>query len=104
MPQASYAGADVEVDGEGFLVDATAWNEDIGRAIAEQAGITLTEDHWKVINFARTDFRERGQSPGPRRITSATGVPTKSLYQLFPKGPGKLVAKIAGVPKPKTCL
>ena len=46
----------------------------------------------------------QGQSPGPRRIVSGAGVAMKDLYELFPKGPGKLIARIAGVPKPKACL
>ena len=57
-----------------------------------------------MIDFARADTAERGESPGPRRIAQAAGVGIKDLYALFPKGPGKLVAKIAGVPKPKACL
>jgi tRNA 2-thiouridine synthesizing protein E len=28
----------------------------------------------------------------------------KELYELFPKGPGKLAARIAGLPKPQSCV
>ena len=104
MPSQTYAGKNVDVDAEGFLASPNDWSPEIALAIAVAAGITLTDAHWKVINFARADFGKVGQSPGPRRLTAQTGVSTKELYQLFPKGPGKLVAKIAGVPKPKSCL
>jgi tRNA 2-thiouridine synthesizing protein E len=104
MPTATIAGHAVETDNDGFLANSSEWSEEIAQAIAKDAGITLSDLHWKVVRFARDDFRERKESPGPRRITAQTGVSTKDLYALFPKGPGKLVAKIAGVPKPKSCL
>jgi TusE/DsrC/DsvC family sulfur relay protein len=104
MPSRSYAGQSVDIDNEGFLIDSRAWTPQVAEAIASEAGIQMTDAHWKVVKFARDDFAQQGQSPGPRRITTSTGVSTKELYQLFPKGPGKLVAKIAGVPKPKSCL
>ncbi|MGZ3419744.1 MAG: TusE/DsrC/DsvC family sulfur relay protein [Polyangiales bacterium] len=104
MPTATLAGRAVQTDNDGFLTDSNEWSEEIAQAIANEVGVTLGDTHWKVVRFAREDFRERHESPGPRRITAETGVSTKDLYALFPKGPGKLVAKIAGVPKPKSCL
>lgn len=104
MPTQVYAGQSVDVDQEGFMLDRRQWTEAIGEAIAKKLGVSLTPQHWKVIMFARTDTEAQGQSPGPRRITTATGVQMRELYSLFPKGPGKLVAQIAGVPKPKSCL
>ena len=99
-----FAGHDVEVDPHGFLTQADAWTIDVGEAIAAEAQIELTPEHWEVINFAREDFAANAVSPGLRRISKLTGVPMKALYKLFPKGPGKLVARIAGIPKPKSCL
>jgi tRNA 2-thiouridine synthesizing protein E len=57
-----------------------------------------------VIEFARQDTLENGASPGPRRISLATGISIKDLYRLFPQGPGKLVARISGVAKTKAPL
>lgn len=99
-----YAGVTVDVDDEGFLTNASQWNSEVGIAIANEVGIALTDKHWKVIEFARKDTAAQGVSPGPRRIVSAAGVTMKELYELFPKGPGKLIARVAGVPKPKSCL
>lgn len=99
------AGAAVEVDNEGFLTNASQWSPEIAQAIANEVGVgPLSDAHWKVIRFAREDTASQGQSPGPRRIVANAGVTMKDLYALFPKGPGKLVARIAGVPKPKACL
>lgn len=104
MTSAVLAGINVEVDAEGYLTDNNQWNMEIGEAISESLGIQLSPDHWKLINFAREDFAVKKQSPGLRRISKATGMGMKIIYKLFPKGPGKLIAKIAGVPKPKSCL
>jgi len=90
---------------EGYLVDAKEWTPQLAEQLALEAGITLTPEHWKVLTFCREDAaRQRGVSPGLRRITQLSGIPTRELYRLFPKGPGKLAARIAGLPKPQSCL
>lgn len=104
MTTQTYAGINVDVNEQGYLTEADQWSPDVARAIAEELNIALTQDHWKVINFAREDYDETGQSPGLRRISKKGGIPTKQLYVLFPKGPGKLVARVSGLPKPKSCL
>ncbi len=104
MTKKSYAGREVEVDAEGYLTNADAWTRETGEAIAAELGVALTPASWVVVEFVRADFTEQGQTPGMRRITARTGVGTKDLYALFPKGPVKLIARIAGTPKPKSCL
>lgn len=99
-----YAGKNVDVDAEGFLLHADQWSPEVASAIASELGLQLTDQHWRVIEFVRADTSAQGQSPGPRRITTSSGVSMKDLYALFPKGPGKLVARVAGVPKPKACI
>ena len=105
MATREFAGASVDVDTDGFLVDAEQWSKGIAQAIADEVGVgALGEKHWQVIEFCRTDAKEQGQSPGLRRISKMSGVAMKELYQLFPKGPGKLAAMVAGLPKPKACI
>ena len=99
-----YAGKPIAVNAEGFLTDSAQWTTEVAEAIAREVGVVLSPAHWKVITFCREDAAKQGQSPGLRRITQNAGVTMKDLYQLFPKGPGKLAAKIAGLPKPKSCL
>ncbi len=94
----------VEFDDDGFMVDSSAWSEEIGQAIAEALEIELTDRHWQVINFARSDFEASGEPPTLRRITQQTEVSMKEMYQLFPDGPAKLAANIAGLNKPTGCI
>jgi dissimilatory sulfite reductase related protein len=99
------AHKDLEVDGEGFLTHPEQWDESVGEAIAQAAGIApLTERHWQVVKFMRDRFLTTGSAPSIRTLGKESGVPIKELYQLFPKGPAKLAAKIGGIPKPKGCI
>ena len=97
-------GIDVATNDEGFLTNPDDWTQEIAVAIAAAHNIELGDDHWKVIEYCRSDFAAAGKSPGLRRITKKGGIPTKLLYSLFPGGPGKLSAKIAGLPKPTGCV
>ncbi|MBK5109871.1 MAG: TusE/DsrC/DsvC family sulfur relay protein [Thermoleophilia bacterium] len=105
MSTATYAGTPVEVDDEGFMTDPDQWNEQIAEQIAAENEIDqLTERHWMVINYMRESYLEDGSAPSIRTLGKASGVPIKELYQLFPKGPAKRAAKIAGIPKPRGCI
>jgi tRNA 2-thiouridine synthesizing protein E len=104
MPTKTFAGKTVEVDHEGFLLQHTDWSEEMAPEIAKEEGIQLTEAHWKVIRFIRKDFQETGQIPTIRRMKNAGGIPTNELYELFPQGPAKKSAKIAGFGKPQGCV
>lgn len=98
-------GKSLALDKDGNLADRNQWNQEIAREIAAIEGIPeLTPQHWAVINFMRAVFDKEGDSPSIRRLTKESGVDTKSLYQLFPKGPAKKAARIAGLPKPKGCI
>ena len=105
MPTATIADTVVSVDSEGFLEDPAIWTPDIGVEIAKANGIdVLTDRHWQVVNFMRTTYLETGTAPSIRTLGKASGVPIKELYQLFPKGPAKLAAKVGGIPKPRGCI
>lgn len=96
---------DLDVDAEGFLQKPGQWTPEIGAEIARQAGIDpLTERHWLVVRFMRERYLSSGQAPTIRTLGKESGVTTKELYQLFPKGPAKLAAKIGGIPKPHGCI
>ncbi len=105
MTTMTYAGSTIEVDAEGFLLHTEQWNEQVAREIARTNGIEqLTDRHWQVINFMRSTYLETGSAPSIRSLGKTSGVPIKELYQLFPKGPAKLAAKIGGIPKPRGCI
>jgi len=95
----------VDVDGEGFLTRPEQWNDDVARAIGAANGVPeLTDRHWQVVRFMRERYLTTGTAPSIRSLGKESGVPVKELYQLFPKGPAKLAAKIGGIPKPKGCI
>ena len=105
MPNKTLAGKSIEIDDEGFLKNPDDWTEEMAAELAKEVGISeLTEGHWKVVNFMRQDFKEKGQIPTIRRIKNAGGIPTKDLYSLFPEGPAKKAAKISGLGKPQGCV
>jgi len=95
----------VERNEEGFLVNPADWSKELAVEIAKEEGIEeLTDQHWKVIEFCRKNAEASGAAPTLRQITKGAGVPTKDLFKLFPKGPAKKVAKIAGLGKPEGCV
>jgi len=98
------AGKTVQVNEEGFLTDPSEWTKEIAAEIAKDEGLAeLTENHWKVIDFCREASKGLGgKSTTLRQITTGTGVQTKELFGLFPKG--QKVARIAGLGKPEGCV
>jgi tRNA 2-thiouridine synthesizing protein E len=104
MATATIAGRDIHVDDEGFLTVYDEWDEELAGTLAANIGIELTDGHWKVIRFIREDYKAKGETPTLRRVTNEAGVPTKELFELFPKKPAKKMSYIAGVPKPAGCV
>ena len=105
MSTATIAGAAVELNDEGFFVDPTQWTRDIAVEMATTDGISpITDRHWQVIDFMRKEYFDKGTGPTVRVLGKTSGVSVKELYQLFPKGPTKMAARIAGIPKPKGCI
>lgn len=100
-----YAGTEVALGDDGFFTDPEQWREDMAPEIARDAGVDdLTERHWQVIEFMRREYATKGTGPTVRVLGKSSGVSVKELYQLFPKGPAKLAARIAGIPKPRGCI
>ena len=105
MTTTMIANSPVDLDAEGFLTDPAQWNEQIAEEIARRNGIAeLTDRHWQVVRFMRDRYLTTGTAPSIRSLGKESGVPVKELYQLFPKGPAKLAAKVAGIPKPRGCI
>jgi tRNA 2-thiouridine synthesizing protein E len=105
MPTATITGVDVAVTDDGFFEDPNQWTEAMATEMAGHEGIgELTDKHWQVINFMRAEYFEKGTGPTVRVLGKTSGVSVKELYQLFPKGPAKIAAKVAGIPKPRGCI
>ncbi len=105
METVELLGKQVALDEDGNLKNMSDWNKEIAVELAKQEGIDeLTDRHWIVIDFMRNEYETKGDAPSIRKLTKESGVDTKELYKLFPKGPAKKAAKIAGLPKPKGCI
>jgi dissimilatory sulfite reductase related protein len=99
------ANAEVELNDEGFFVHPEQWTEEMVPELARRDGIDdLTAAHWRVIRFVREQYIASGTGPTVRVLGKTSGVPVKELYQLFPKGPAKVAARLAGIPKPRGCI
>lgn len=101
----------IKLDKEGYLLNLEDWNEEIAQYLAQQEQIELTEAHWEIIYLLREFYQEFTISPAMRPLVKAVSKKLgtekgKSMYliTLFPGSPAKLIAKLAGLPKPKNCL
>jgi tRNA 2-thiouridine synthesizing protein E len=98
-------GEELETGEENFLLDAN-FSDDVPPVIAEAEKITLTDEHWQVINYLREKYKEDGQTPNFRNMVAELdemheGVDwKKKLYELFPNMPARQGARVAGLPKP----
>ncbi len=105
MSTTTIAATQVELTDEGFFVDPELWTDDMAPELAHREGIDeLTDAHWTVLRFMRKEYAEKGTGPTVRMLGKTSGVSVKELYQLFPKGPAKVAARIAGIPKPRGCI
>jgi tRNA 2-thiouridine synthesizing protein E len=105
MATRDIAGKTVQVNEEGFMTNPAEWTKEIAVELAKEEGIPeLTPPHWKIVEFCRLSAKDSGKAPTLRSITNGAGVSTKDLFQLFPKGPAKKVARISGLGKPEGCV
>jgi TusE/DsrC/DsvC family sulfur relay protein len=101
----SQGSVSIEVDEDGFMQEPDKWNEDVAAALASTEGVeTLTDNHWKVVNYLREYYLQFGVAPMIRKLCKQTGFQLKEIYELFPSGPAKGACKVAGLPKPTGCV
>lgn len=103
MSTKSLAGVNVEVNEEGYMTDASQWTKEVAAAIASEEGIDLTDQHYEVLDYIRNKV-SGGEALTIRGINKSGVVDAKTFYQLFPGAPLKKATKIAGVPKPVSCI
>ncbi len=97
------ANRNVEVNEQGYLLNMNQWDQEIAKCIAAEEEIELTIRHFEVLNYLR-DEQEKGTALTIRRIGKSGVVDIKEFYQLFPGGPLKRASRIAGIPKPASCI
>jgi tRNA 2-thiouridine synthesizing protein E len=106
----SHGDRRVERDEFGYLIDPEQWDEDIAAAIAEEEGITLTNDHWAVLQFMRQYLDRHGIAADARfayaYLARRRGQPLdfarNHYFHLFPYGHVKQACKIAGMRQPRS--
>ena len=103
MATKNLAGVNIDVNDEGYMTDSSQWTKDVAAAIAVEEGVELTDKHFEVIDFIRNKVAE-GATLTIRGINKSGVVDAKSFYQMFPGAPLKKSTKIAGVPKPESCI
>jgi len=100
-------GKVLEATDNGFLASPEDWDKGVAEAIAAAEGLTLTADHWDVIEYLRNAyFNHNGEQPNNRAILKAMQekwagrkVDNKTLFDLYPGNPSKQAGKIAGLPE-----
>lgn len=104
-------GKTIEADEEGYITNLDDWSEELAGLIAEKEGVSMSDEHWEVVNFLREYYAEYQIAPAVRVLTKAIAKKlgpekgnNKYLYELFPYGPAKQACKIAGLPKPTGCV
>ena len=103
MGNKTYAGVNVDVNDEGYLNDPSQWTREVAVEIAKEEGIDLTDKHFEVLNFLREEH-EKGSQLTIRKVGKSGITDIKGLYDLFPGGPLKKSSRIAGIPKPSSCV
>lgn len=111
MGELEVKGQKLQLDEDGYLIDWEKWNTDVAEAFAKLDGITLTSEHWEIINFLRKYYEEYRIAPAIRMLVKEIEKrmgPEKGnlkyVYKLFPAGPAKQACKFAGLPKPTGCV
>lgn len=99
----SVAGKNISVTEEGFMTDFNQWDKNVAEALASENQIALTPRHWEILEYIQTEYKN-DVPLSIRKIGKSGIVDIKEFYQLFPVAPLKTATKIAGIPKPVSCI
>ena len=100
-----------KLDKEGYLLELSDWNEAVANQLAQDERIDLLDEHWTLIHLVRVFYEKFDVAPAMRplvkQVREQLGAEKGTsiyLLKLFPGSPAKLLAKIAGLPRPTNCL
>ena len=94
-----------DLDEKGYLRDFQAWTREVAVHLAAEDNIPdLTADHWRIIDFLRAYHADRGTAPMIRVLCKGTACSLQQIYDLFPNGPAKGACRVAGLPRPDSCV
>jgi TusE/DsrC/DsvC family sulfur relay protein len=101
----------IQRDEEGFLLDASEWQEDYIEPIAAEMDIVLSEEHMEIIRYIRSYYEQNRAVPEARTLLKylkeqwgEARATRRYLYRLFPYGYGQQACKIAGMTKPRKLM
>jgi dissimilatory sulfite reductase related protein len=103
MATKTYCGKSVSVNDEGYFTDPSEWTKEIAVEIAKEVGLDLSEKHFAVLEYLRKQVMG-GEQLTIRSVGKSGIVDIKQFYELFPGAPLKKATRIAGVPKPTSCV
>jgi len=103
MAQKTYAGVTIDVSDDGYFTDPSQWTKEIAVEIAKEEGLELTDKHYEMLDYLRNK-QAAGEQLTIRGINKSGVVDVKTFYQMFPGAPLKKSTKIAGIPKPTSCV
>ena len=105
----------IKVDREGFLLDPGDWNDDVGLALIKQhereGHKEVTETGWLLIKSFRDFYDDHMRHPNMNELIREHAKRRgrsfeeekhdykEFLYELFPHGPIRMLAKLAGLPR-----
>lgn len=95
----------IELDERGYMLEPDLWNDKVAVMLAEDEGIAeMTDDHWHLIDYLREYHEEHGKIPMIRVLCKESGLSLPYIYELFDNGPAKGAARVAGLPRPDSCV
>lgn len=95
--------SNISLDSEGYLTDLSQWTREVAERIASEEQIEMTDKHWEVISFLQ-ECHNNSVALSIRSVGKNSPVSIKEFYALFPGGPLKKASRIAGIPKPASCI
>jgi len=101
--ETTIAGKTVKINDQGYLTDLNDWSREVATALAEEEGITLKDEHWPVLEYLQNEHKQE-TALSIRKVGKSGVVDIKGFYALFPGGPLKKASRIAGIPKPASCI
>jgi tRNA 2-thiouridine synthesizing protein E len=103
MAEKVIAGKSVNVNAEGYFENPAQWTKEMALEMAGEYNLTLTDKHYAVLEYLRQQHNS-GVQLTIRKVGNSGIADIKELYQLFPGGPLKISSKLAGIPKPTSCV
>jgi len=96
---------EVELNERGFMLDLSQWTPQAAEELARHQGLPreldgLSPDHWRVIDYMRSQYHHTGTAPSVREICASIVLSKRQFISLFPNGL-LMARRIAGLPGPR---